>query len=370
MPHSNRYVYRIRSPQQCNPFLIFRAKKIPTPSPTTRKTQNPYKKPIKHTIAPHPFLDIGPQIPKSRQIYAYTMINYGHIILLLIYILLCFSISDDPARRRQGLLLMQWLDPGFTYSDDHHQHFLDMGYASFDRFLTPEALAFAQSAIDRMMQQRHPDIPLEAMISAHHHEQWIWDLATQKPLLDMIEKQCGHHIVLWASHLICKPPHSGVHVPWHQDAPYWNVRGRMPGAIWIAFDDIDQDNGGMCLLPGWHRKGTLARQTDQPGLFNEAIDPAALPTDVDQQKIQYCFPAGSMATHDTMIPHTSEPNASNRWRRVLVLRYTAADAELGEKNYRDYRTGDPMPRQFFLVRGQMPNGRTLPTSPFEKSLSQ
>lgn len=262
---------------------------------------------------------------------------------------------------------MQWINREFSYSLDDQTHFQAEGYRVFERFLTDEALSFARQQLDRMLAERCEDVPLEEMISAHHHEPWVWELATQAPLLDMIESQCGPNIVLWASHMICKPPHTGVSVPWHQDAPYWNVRGRMPGAIWIAFDDIDQDNGGMCLLPGWHDRGTLPRETDRLGLFNESIDPQSLPEDVERQKLQYRFPAGGMATHHTMIPHTSEPNRSARWRRVLVLRYVAADGELGDKTYRDYRTGEPMARRFFLVRGEAPAGRSLPTSPFENN---
>jgi ectoine hydroxylase-related dioxygenase (phytanoyl-CoA dioxygenase family) len=40
-------------------------------------------------------------------------------------------------------------------------------------------------------------------------------------------------------------------VPFHQDG---NERGR---TVWICLDDIDSENGGLCVLPGWHKKGRM-----------------------------------------------------------------------------------------------------------------
>jgi hypothetical protein len=86
---------------------------------------------------------------------------------------------------------------------------------------------------------------------------------------------------------------------------------------------------------------------------------------VEDNKVQYRIPAGGMAIHDTMIPHRSVPNSSDRWRRVLVLRYMRADGDMGEKMYEDYRTGDPVARRYFLVRGEDVLNRGLERSPFE-----
>jgi len=52
------------------------------------------------------------------------------------------------------------------------------------------------------------------------------------------------------------------------------------------------------------------------------------------------------------LPHNSVPNKSDRWRRVLVLRYMVSDCQTNDMEYEDYRTGEKFPRQYYLVRGK------------------
>jgi hypothetical protein len=66
-----------------------------------------------------------------------------------------------------------------------------------------------------------------------------------------------------------------------------------------------------------------------------------------------------------MIPHNSPPNRSDRWRRVLVLRYLAAGGQLGTKTYLHHRTAEPFQREFFLVRGKDVQGLNLRRTPFD-----
>ena len=258
---------------------------------------------------------------------------------------------------------MSMIRDDWSYSRTDAEFYRDNGYRIYDRFLTTEALASCQQNIDEMLSELQPGRDPADIISPHFIKKWIWDLATESRILDMIELQIGPNIVLWSTHMLCKPPDSGMAIPWHQDAPYWNVGGPLPSGLWVAFDAMDEDNGTMSVLPGWHRKGTLPIDSRDGELFDQMIDPESLPADVDDLKFQYRMPAGGMAMHDTMIPHSSRPNQSDRWRRVLVLRYMSADGEMGKKMYEDYRDGSPSPRQYFLVRGQDVANRGLPLMP-------
>lgn len=251
----------------------------------------------------------------------------------------------------------------FRYTAADHDHYQRLGYCLFPRFLSAEAVTFGRRQIDGMLARLQPGRSPDEIYSAHQLEPWIFELATQPPILDMIEQQVGPDVVLWSSHLICKPPRTGRAIPWHQDAPYWNVSGNLSGAVWIAFDDIASDNGGMAVLPGWHNKGTLKVRERGTTFFNDEIDPSALPPDPEAVKVQYAFPAGGAATHHVMMPHNSIPNTSGRWRRVLVLRYMAADGVMGDKLYEDYRTGAKFPREFYLVRGEELSDRKLKRRP-------
>jgi len=257
------------------------------------------------------------------------------------------------------------LESGFSYGDLEHKHYEKEGYYIFEKFLTPQGLARCQMNLDRMIASVPPDGDAIKMVSPHQlGEPWLWDLATEEKLLDLLERQIGPNIVLWSSHLVIKSPYTGEAIAWHQDAPYWNVSGRLASGIWIPFDDIDEENGTMSILPRWHTQGKLKRKVEGDGLFNQEICPDELPDDLEQQKVQYIVRAGQLAIHHTMIPHNSVPNRSNRWRRVLVLRYIDAAGEVGGKEYKNYRTGEVFARECYLVRGKDVKNRGLKRSPF------
>jgi hypothetical protein len=259
-----------------------------------------------------------------------------------------------------------WIDPAFQYGDQQHVHYLEQGYCIFDRFLTAEGLEAGRQQIQRMLTELQPGRSPEDMISCHHQESWMFELARAPQLLDMIERQIGPDIVLWSSHMLIKPPRTGNAVPWHQDLPYWELDGELAAGVWISFDDLSSETGTMSVLPGWHEKGELRRRESGQDRFNEEIAPDALPVDVEQRKVEYNLRAGQMAIHHTMMPHSSTPNRSDRWRRVLVLRYMSADGAIGEKSYEDYRTGESFARECFLVRGSDVGGFGLRISPFEQ----
>jgi phytanoyl-CoA hydroxylase len=253
----------------------------------------------------------------------------------------------------------------FDYTEDVHAFYEREGYHVFERFLSEEGLARCLNLIDEMMDRLQPGrSPLE-IFSPHQQENWIFNLATEPKILDMIERQIGSDIVLWSSHFVCKAPGLGDFIPWHQDAPYWNVSGRLAAGLWIAFDHTDPENGTMSILPGWHKKGKLpiVKKADQ--LFEQQIDSQVLPDNLEELKVEYRLKPGHAAIHDTMIPHHSVSNDSDRWRRVLVLRYMSAGGTMGTKEYEDYRTGAMFPREYYLVRGRDVKEREMKYSPFQ-----
>jgi non-heme Fe2+,alpha-ketoglutarate-dependent halogenase len=254
----------------------------------------------------------------------------------------------------------------FVYDDTAKAHYQEDGYHIFDNCLTPQGVDTCRSNIERIVASLHADSIPEEIICVHQRgERWLWDLAVQPQILDMIERTIGPDILLWSIHILAKRPGAGIDVPWHQDAPYWNVSGNMPGAVWLAIDDVDEGNGSMSVLPGWHTKGTLPRRDSRANnAFNEEIEPGALPENIDDIKVTYRLKGGQMATHHTMIPHSSTTNRSERWRRVIVLRYIAADAQIGEKTYVCPITREPFDREAFLVRGRDLNDQGRRQTPF------
>ena len=248
---------------------------------------------------------------------------------------------------------MQWTHDSIAL-DRIGERFTEDGYALLGRVLSDEGLAEARRQMDRMLDALHPSLQADEYYSAHQQEPWLLDLCCAPPLADVLEQAIGPDIVLWSTHLICKRPRTGRAIPWHQDGTYWNLAGRF-ASIWLALDDLDDENGTMYVLPRYHRQSMPRRPTGED-FFDEEIEPSALPADVDEQEVGYVFEAGGAAIHDERIPHRSPPNRSpDRWRRVLVLRYLSADGHMAVKQYVNYRTTEMFDRRLFLVRGDAGN---------------
>ena len=53
--------------------------------------------------------------------------------------------------------------------------------------------------------------------------------------------------------IFVKEPGSGAATPWHNDQPYWPVRGWSVATVWIALDQITAESGAMEFIRGSHR---------------------------------------------------------------------------------------------------------------------
>jgi phytanoyl-CoA hydroxylase len=252
----------------------------------------------------------------------------------------------------------------FRYGDTEHAHYQEHGYYIFDEFLTDEALSAIQSHVDRLIANLTPGMTAETIMNPHMEgEEWFWKLANEPKLLDMVERQIGPDIVLWSASVLAKPPRTGRPIRWHQDAPYWNISGPFAGGIWIALDNVDRENGTMEILPGWHTRGTFPKIIHEDAFFNEEIDPSIFPKNLDERKISYDLKAGQLGVHDTMLPHFSTPNESDRWRRVISFRYISAGSTVAKQTYESYVDGRKYQRGYFLVRGEDTEGRGFATTP-------
>ena len=117
-----------------------------------------------------------------------------------------------------------------------------------------------------------------------------------------------------------KPAEVGSVVEWHQDLSYYPLTNRDSLAILFYLDDTRAENGALRMLPGWHHEVLMEHSRDGyfQGRVTEAVDDAAAVT-VEGE-------AGTAIFMHGLTPHASEPNASDKPRRTLILSYRAADA--------------------------------------------
>ena len=133
---------------------------------------------------------------------------------------------------------------------------------------------------------------------------------------------------LWQDQLLYKPPGgpSETTIGWHQDWASWDTVASHAAFVtaWVAFDDVDDDNGAMQIIPASHTWGLVPGAsnffgTDRDAQLARLGDGRA----VDSRSV--VMRAGQVSFHHPLTFHGSGPNTSNRMRRSLAIHFVDAE---------------------------------------------
>ena len=48
------------------------------------------------------------------------------------------------------------------------------------------------------------------------------------------------NVSIFTTRILCKMPHIGEAIPWHQDSKYWPLEPLKVASFWLALDDANQ----------------------------------------------------------------------------------------------------------------------------------
>lgn len=234
-------------------------------------------------------------------------------------------------------------------SQAHIAQFNTLGYVQpFDVFSADEVTRL-RAYTDRLMADMGADGSYgincyQARLSG------LWDIATDRRILDHVEDLVGPNILCWATAILSKAPHDPKSVPWHQDASFWRLSPARTVTVWLAIDDADADNAAMQFIPKTHAMGALkVRSAGADAVFHIETDGVeALGTPVVNT-----LRAGQISLHADMLVHGSGPNHSQRRRCGLTLRYCPPEVEIVDPSW---ATGV----EAILCRGTDPTGTWRP----------
>ena len=223
-------------------------------------------------------------------------------------------------------------------------------------------LARMRSSLERLVAE-NPDTRPEHLVlrwgggeRALPTHQAFLEYARTPALLDVVEDLLGPDLVCWGAHTFCKPPGTGLEVPWHQDGPYWPIRPLATCTVWIALDDSRCENGCLRVIPRSHLTRTCFhhRLDERPEL---ALDQTVSEGQFDETgAIDVELEAGQMSIHDAYLIHGSRANRSGRRRAGLALRYMPAtslyDRRVERRGGAAAIRQDMSKRPIYLVRGR------------------
>jgi ectoine hydroxylase-related dioxygenase (phytanoyl-CoA dioxygenase family) len=159
-----------------------------------------------------------------------------------------------------------------------------------------------------------------------------------------------------------KEPGTDAPTPWHNDQPYWPVRGTQVVTLWIAFDPVTQENGGLEFIRGSHKLSKWYRpwDTDESGKITELFhgdddDQYDEMPDFAANRDQYDIVSWEMKPGDAVAFHalTVHGAPGNRRRdlrrRAYAIRMTGRNVRYyAGKIWNEYitnpalKTGDPL----------------------------
>ena len=134
---------------------------------------------------------------------------------------------------------------------------------------------------------------------------------------DVCADLIGPDVRLYWDQAVYKKPGTESPFPWHQDNGYAFVEPQQYLTCWVALTDATEENGCPWVVPGLHRRGTLAHEYSDIG-FVCLRDPAeAVPVPAQ---------AGSIVVFSSLTPHSTGPNRTAAVRKAYIVQFAPAGA--------------------------------------------
>ena len=236
----------------------------------------------------------------------------------------CDDVTDETALQSGEQAISRSL------ADHFYEQFRAEGYALPQSALFSSAeLAQLESLYQSMLEKGvNPDMP-------HIKHAELLQFLQDSRVADIVAPIVGKDAFIWASHFIDKPAKVGVKTPWHTDSDYWaskvhNIADIKLCTIWLALDDVDQENGCMGVIPQSHltEEAHVYKTVEEESLFDSEIQ------QVDEQSaVWFTLKKGHYSLHDPRIIHGANPNRSERRRCGYTMRYISANVQLKDKDH-------------------------------------
>jgi hypothetical protein len=201
------------------------------------------------------------------------------------------------------------MSPTHRLTPDQQQFYRANGYLlGLPPIYAPAEMARINAELPNLLALLRPGETFGDIREWHHTSTYLYEIVMNPKILDLVESILGPNFYVWGSHFFIKPPHSPGTVPWHQDAYYWPLSPCNTVTVWVAFDDVDEANGGMKLIPGSHLGGLMkhGQTSDANATLSLGLaDGSAFSADT---AVQFRLKAGEVSLHDDRAIHGSQAN--------------------------------------------------------------
>lgn len=178
-------------------------------------------------------------------------------------------------------------------------------------------------------------VPVKKGRNLHLQEAEVFDVCTHPSIVRRMAQLLGsNHFSFFKSRFVVKMPRDPSEVAWHQDVGNKNGGFAPDGrpvptiAAWMALDAVDQENGGLELIPGSHKRliGDYNKQ-----IKSELVENGVLTRSDLARAVPMILKPGEFIIFHAWLLHGSGPNDSDRRRAALNVRFAPPGYECEEE---------------------------------------
>lgn len=241
--------------------------------------------------------------------------------------------------------------------NDHHspfslkKHFDTNGFVEATEFIRGSELTELLSNVDRFIQTVVPLLSPEQVFyedkqnpatlkqiqQMGEHDPWFADLFNHGRFRELAEVLLDGSVVPKNMQYFNKPPSVGQPTPPHQDGHYFMLEPCEAVTMWLALDEVDEENGCVRYVSGSHVRGMREHAKTNTLGFSQGIVEYPSCQDLEDEIACPAMP-GDLLAHHAMTIHRADANQSPlRHRRALGFIYYSERAKEDTVTHQAYQ---------------------------------
>lgn len=225
------------------------------------------------------------------------------------------------------------------------------GYVALSGFLNSDEVAETKGVLADFIQNRVQVLPREQVFyekkdqpdtlkqiqGLYTHHDYFKDLMFGGKVEQLAELLLNGPVIGKNMQYFNKPPTIGKATPPHQDGYYFMLKPCEAVTMWLALDEVDEENGCVRYVRGSHRRGMRPHGRTKTLGFSQGVTDYGTPEDVADE---VAFPAqpGDLLVHNAMTIHRADGNNSPmRTRQALGFIFYSERAQVDEEAHAAYQ---------------------------------
>ncbi|NND32987.1 MAG: phytanoyl-CoA dioxygenase family protein [Saprospiraceae bacterium] len=219
--------------------------------------------------------------------------------------------------------------------------FDQIGYVSISGFLNKEELKTLKQALEKIIIEKVPHMThrqaffedkndsssLKQIQDLHTVDPYFHNLLIGSRFEELVEVLLADKVVGKNLQYFNKPAKIGEATPPHQDGFYFKLDPPTAATMWLAIEDVDEENGCIRYIPGSHLRGQRPHNFSSVLGFSQGISDYG--ENDYSAEVRVPVKAGDLLIHHAMTIHRADSNQSaTRSRQALGLVYFGESAEV------------------------------------------